>query len=125
MRNFYLLTLIILFARGMTSHATVLYVGPGENYTTIGQAMWDVKDGDTIMVRDGIYDKSIDVRSSITLMAENRHKAIFGDGAGNEGILRIRKGTVIIDGFKFNGIEGGHGIMVWGMISLRLPIAGL
>ena len=114
MRNFFLLTTFILFAGGMTSLATVLYVGPGESYTTIGQAMWDVNDGDTIMVRDGIYDQSIDVRSSITLMAENRHKAIFGDGAGNEGILRIRKGTVIVDGFKFMGIEGLHGIMVMG-----------
>jgi parallel beta-helix repeat protein len=114
MRNFLLLTAFILLAGGMTSHATVLYVGPGETYTTIGQAMGEVNDGDTILVRDGTYDQSIDVRNSITIMAENRHKAIFGDGAGNEGILRIRRSDVIIDGFKFNGIEGVHGIMIMG-----------
>ena len=107
-----MLSAVFLFARGMTSLAAVLYVGPGEAYTTIGQAMWDVEDGDTIMVRDGIYDESIDIRSSIMLLAENRHQAILGDGEGSEGILRIRKSDVTVDGFKFNGIEGGHGIII-------------
>lgn len=114
MRKFIFLSSLILFSGGQTSQATILYVGSGENYTTISQAMWDVKDGDTIMVRDGIYDQSIDVRNAITIMAENRGKAIFGDGAGNEGILRIRRSDVIIDGFKFNGIEEGHGIILMG-----------
>ncbi len=108
----FIFSLILLSAPPVS--ADKFFVGPDETYKTIGAVMFDVSEGDTIIVRDGIYDKTVDVRMSLTLMAEHRHKAILGDGSGPEGVLRVKRGTVIIDGFKFNGVDEYAGIIVSG-----------
>jgi parallel beta-helix repeat protein len=112
MNKLVLLTTISFFLFGTALQAKILYVGPNETYKTINAVMWDVVDNDTIIVRDGNYPRSITIRNhGLTLMAENKHKAVIGNG--EEGVFQIRRNNVTINGFRFNSLDA-PGIVVGG-----------
>ena len=96
------------------SDALIVYVGPSEESKTIANAMWKVSDYDTIIVRDGVYPESIIIRSPLTLMSENRHGAVIGNGQGDKGNFQIRDGPVTIEGFLFDSLPNRPAIIVGG-----------
>jgi len=86
-----------------TASATILYVGPNETYDNIKWALSQANDGDTIIVKDGVYLQDIKVDKSVVLMSENRHGAVIGDSSevvARISISRASVDSVVIDGFK-------------------------
>ena len=65
MHRYSLIIPLLFLITGTALFATVVYVGPAETYPTISAAMYNVTDGDTIIVRDGVYPKNIIVRNTI------------------------------------------------------------
>ncbi len=104
--------------------ATILYVGPNETYDNIMWALGQAAEGDTIIVKDGVYVQDIKVRESVVLMAENRHGAVIGDGSDTRALISIRQAPVdgaVIDGFKFAAGDY-NGIFVGDMDAENAPI---
>ena len=72
---------ILLFLIHFTNvNADTLYVGPGETYTTISDAVTASVAGDTIIVKDGTYNEIVTVDKSLIIYAENQHQAILATG---------------------------------------------
>lgn len=92
--------------------ARVRVVGPGEEYTAIKWAYNQSDEGDTILVKDGFYRENLIIDRSVTLLSENRHGAVIGEGEGTKGIIRIMEESVVIDGFLINTNPLIHGIVV-------------
>lgn len=84
--------------------AATLIVGDGESYTTIQSAINAANNGDTIIVKDGVYDgNTIEVQKSVTLKSENGKT----DTTLNYG-FSIRANEVTVDGFNIKtGISIG------------------
>ena len=93
--------------------SAAVYVGPGETYTTIQAGIDAAADGDTVIVRDGVYtgdgNRDIDFGGkAITVMSENGAENCIIDRAGfvfqnGEGALST------VDGFTITG-SGWFGI---------------
>jgi parallel beta-helix repeat protein len=94
------------------SGANVRYVGPSEAYSSIKWAYNESLEGDTIIVRDGTYAENLIIEKSITFLSENLHGAVIGTGDGSKGFIRIRNGSVTVDGFMFNPNNASNGIVV-------------
>ena len=110
--SFPVLMLLLFFSpstaeiNGFLLAGNTIYVGPNETYKKIQDALDAAAEGDTIVVRNGTYDESIQIAKSITLRAENKHQAIIGDGSGSEGLISIARylsvSGIIVEGFKLN-----------------------
>ena len=99
----HLIILMILFFVPQTG-AKIIYVGPSEAYDNIMWGLSVADPGDTVMVRDGTYVQDIKIREGVVLMAENKHKAVLGDGSDTRALISIRQEPLdgaVIDGFKF------------------------
>lgn len=103
---------ILMSLQPALSSAEVRYVGPSESYTSIKWAYNESSEGDTIIVRDGTYAENLVIEKSMTFLSENIHGAVIGTGDGSKGFIRIRKGSVIIDGFLINPNNSSNGIVV-------------
>ena len=77
------LLLCSLFLSPLSLHASVLPVGKGLDYSTIGAALTEAKDGDVIEVRGGNYQESLNIGKSITLRGMNHP------------VIKIEKGRII------------------------------
>jgi len=83
-----------------TNRDDTLYVGgsgPG-NYTTIQSAITASNDGDTVYVYSGVYNETLTVSKSITLMGEDRNTTII-DGKKQDSVVKITQDGVIVRGF--------------------------
>jgi nitrous oxidase accessory protein len=93
------------------SRGTWLYVGgsgPG-NYSTIGEALENASNGDTIFVYHGIYG-SVTIRKSISLIGENKATTILNGTVGSR-LIFIKADNVIIKDFTIQHmVMGGTGI---------------
>lgn len=93
---------------------------------SIQAAINSAANGDTIVVPDGRYTETVTVNKSVTLRAENQHKAILDGGYGpftptagikskfphpakSEDVVRVSAANVTIDGVQVIG-SSGHGI---------------
>ena len=83
---FVVLLAMLIFVNIGCASASVIYVP--DDYVKIQWAVDNADTGDTIIVRDGTYPNNIIVRNSLTIMAENKHQAIIGDG--QQGYFSIR-----------------------------------
>ncbi|MBN1280364.1 MAG: hypothetical protein JXA00_01810 [Candidatus Thermoplasmatota archaeon] len=89
-----------------------LYVGgsgPG-NYTKIQDAIDNANDGDIIFVYQGIYNGSITISKSITLLGEARDQTII-NGVGSWKICSIYANDVTIKYFTIK--NGSYGIWLF------------
>lgn len=87
--------------------ATTYHVSKTSNYKSIQQTIDLSKDGDTILVKTGIYkEKNLVVNKEITLKGIN-HPTL--DGEGKYEIISVRANHVTIDGFKI--INSGIGTL--------------
>jgi nitrous oxidase accessory protein NosD len=95
-----------------TSRGNWLYVGgsgPG-NYTRIQDAIDNANDGDIIFVYQGIYNGSITISKSITLLGEARDQTII-NGVGSWKICSIYANNVTIKYFTIK--NGSYGIWLF------------
>ncbi|HUW30515.1 MAG TPA: dockerin type I domain-containing protein [Planctomycetota bacterium] len=111
------------------AHAATLYVGPGETYATIQAGINAAANGNTVIVRDGIYsgigNHDIDFKGkAVHLRSENgpRHCTVDAEGKASapnrcfvfksgEGRGSILNGFTIKNGFA---LGNGGGIYCWG-----------
>jgi len=92
-----------------------LYVGgdgPG-NYTTIGEAIDDADNGDTVFVYNGIYYEHLKVKKSINLIGENKVTTIV-DGSSYGYVIDITADNVSVEGFTIT--NSGSGVNTGGII---------
>jgi len=68
------------------------------DYPTIQEAINNANPGDIIFVSKGIYDESIVINKSITLIGEDRENTII-DGKATGNVISIRASSVNINGF--------------------------
>lgn len=86
----------------------IFYVGGGSNFTRIQDAIDAASDGDTIIVRPGIYIESVYIDKSIKLIGSGSGRTII-DGLGNISfVVRIMADDVTIRGFTIrNAFKSG------------------
>ena len=91
------LSFFILFLSIITVYGNTIYVP--DNHPTIQKAIDTAKDGDTIIVRDGIYYENLIINKSITLKSENGPKNCIIDGNNSGSVVVINVDGVTIEGF--------------------------
>jgi parallel beta-helix repeat protein len=92
----------------LDSHGHILYVGgtgPG-NYTRIQDAIDNASDDDTVYVYSGFYPETLAIRTSITLMGENRSTTII-DGVERASVVTITASNVNLRGFTIQDAKPG------------------
>ena len=92
------------------ANAKTIYVGPGEEYTSIQDAIDNATDGDTIIVRDGIYYENIKVtKERLTIKSENgSDNCIIDGGDRNRGnVITLKADGITIEGFTIRN-SGWH-----------------
>lgn len=101
--------LIILFPFFM--FAATLYVGAGQTYITISDAVTAAVEGDTVLVHDGTYTENVDINISLTLISQNGYETTFITTPINwEDIVDINADNVIMDGFSLYGATHNYGV---------------
>lgn len=100
-RMFIALTLVVLLS--LTVSAKILYVP--DNYTTIQSAVNHAVSGDTIVVRDGVYDENVVIaKSNVTLESENGSaKCTIRARNPFKNCITIEAGGVKVVGFTITG----------------------
>ena len=90
---------------GVVSAANILYVGPGETYTTIQSAVDVAKPFDIVIVRDGNYTENIDVTvDNVTILSENgSDNCIVNTSDSNDHVFNVTANYVNISGFTVQG----------------------
>lgn len=93
-------------------HAATLRVGPGEAYTSIGQAARAARSGDVVEVLAGEYRRDVAVwtQHNLLVRAVGGRVRLLADGAHAEGkgIWVVRGGDIRIEGFDFQGARVPH-----------------
>ena len=101
----------LVLTTGVVSAADILFVGPGENYTSIQSALNVSNPFDTIIVRDGIYTENIDVDvDNVTIRSENGSASCFVNALDqNDSVFYIITDWVNISGFTVqNATDWGN-----------------
>jgi nitrous oxidase accessory protein len=109
------ITLFYMAAVPMSAIAADVYVDDNGNDTTgdgtsiipwktIGYAVSQASDGDTIILRDGTYTENIEIDKQLTIRSENGAiLAIVTAADPNENVLFITADKVTIDGLTISG----------------------
>ncbi|HDD36012.1 MAG TPA: hypothetical protein ENF50_00895, partial [Archaeoglobus veneficus] len=95
------LSIILVFAILLciiNVQAATIYVP--DNYKSIQQAIDNANDGDTIIVRDGIYYENVKIDKSVTLKSENGSANCIIDGSKEGNVVTIKADKVVIEGFS-------------------------
>lgn len=83
---------------------SVLEVGPGRAFTTIGAALARCAPGDTVTVRPGRYSENLRIRGDIRLEAENAEGPVeLAAAAGS--VLVVDADSVQLRGFRLTGTD--------------------
>jgi len=86
---------------GEKTRATTYYVGAGEIYTTINSALDATSEGDTIIVRPGLYDEKVVLTKQISLIGSGSNNTrITGADTGSQ--IRIEADGCRIIGFNLS-----------------------
>lgn len=100
------LTLLLLCGNSWALAKSV-YVGKGQEFTTLTSALNVCVDGDTVIVAKGIYKEgNVVINKAIVLLGENMPTL---DGEKTHEILSIRSSNVIVKGFRIQ--NSGEGTM--------------
>ena len=88
-----------------------------DDYLTIGWAIGNSSEGDTIFVKKGTYYEHVTINKSISLVGENRITTII-DGGGVGNVTEVRVGNVAIEGFtiKDSGTKWPNGGITLGNV---------
>ena len=116
-----LLSFILLFTvftippqtRIRITNAEILYVGSGQNYSAIQDAINNASSGDIIFIFNGVYYETINItKNDITLEGENKENTII-DGTSssieNSTVLIDKQSNITIKNFKIRN-SNKHGI---------------
>ncbi|MHA1581427.1 MAG: right-handed parallel beta-helix repeat-containing protein [Candidatus Baldrarchaeia archaeon] len=84
-----------------------------DDFNTIEEAVKAASDGDTIVVRDGVYFENIDVLKSVKIISENgpNSTVILADVV-NDNVFDIFSDNVTIFGFTIKGADVAAGIFL-------------
>jgi parallel beta-helix repeat protein len=109
---FSIAAIVAIGALALTSgvvSAEDIFVGPGENYTTIQSAVDVASPFDTIIVRDDTYTENVDVNvNNVTIRSENGSANCFVNASDqNDHVFDVTADNVTITGFKITGATGG------------------
>ena len=103
-RLYFLFFLGVLFCfNAQAAIADTLYVGIGETYTTIQAAVNDASTGDTIIVRDGVYNENLIVNKQVTVKSENGYSSTTVNGSRYNHVFDVSADFVRIEGFTIYG----------------------
>ncbi len=106
----------------LTTRGNILYVGPGQTYSYIQDAIDAASYGDTVFVYYGIYNETIKVKEGIKLIGETPNRPVL-DG---KNIPEIRYGRVPINASSnvliegFNITNGYYGITAHQCVNLTI-----
>lgn len=89
------------------------------DYPTIQEAINAANSGDTIFVYTGIYNESLVVNKTVTLLGENRDFTIINSSENND-VLQIAATDVYIKGFTLQGTGNSSGVYVGGPFTFTL-----
>lgn len=104
MHKQYVFIIALLFFVTVVFPTTSITI-PSANCNSISKAIIQVKSGDTIWVKDGIYKEQVRLSSGITLISLSLFKSVI-DGAGNEhGVVMGNKST--LSGFEIKNAQIG------------------
>lgn len=79
-----------------------------DDYLTIGDAVGDASEGDTIFVKKGIYNENLLIEKSISLVGEDAENTII-EGNHARPVIVVRHDDVTIASFTVrNGVAGGQ-----------------
>jgi len=95
------LFLITLFLGVLSVYGDTIYVR--DNYSKIQEAINAAKDGDVIIVRDGVYYENLVINKSIILKSENGPENCTIDGNNSGDVIVINADGVTIEGFTVRG----------------------
>lgn len=87
-------------------HGTILYVGgsgPG-NYTTIQEAINVSSQGDTVFVYGGFYSENVLLKTSVSLVGEDKNTTII-DGGGYGTVVTISADSTLLKGFTVQNAQ--------------------
>ena len=90
-----------------SSRGNTLYVGPGQTYSKIQDAIDNASSGDTIRVWSGIYRENIVVDKTLTITGNGSGKSII-DGEFNGIVMLIKGDYCNISGFSIKSIIFKH-----------------
>ena len=101
--------IIILLIIVIPASADTIYVDDsgGSNYTTIGDAVDNANDSDTIIIRDGAYTESVVVNKRLTINSENGSSAVTVTADSDEHTFSITSDYVNISELTITGATGG------------------
>ena len=98
---------LILTAFAGVSSAKTIYVP--DNYLTIQSAVNAASPGDTIIVRDGLYNEHVIVNKQLTIKSERGYANCVVNGEGSD-VFALYADGIRIEGFTITG--GRHGIFI-------------
>lgn len=84
--------------------AATLTVGPGQAYTSIGEAIAAAAPGDTVMIQAGLYREHLVVDRALTLVGE---AGAVIDGGGEGDVITLAADGVTLQGLTIRG-SGQH-----------------
>ena len=102
-----LAVLLIAISSFGCAQASTIYV-PAD-YAKIQWAVDNASDGDTIVVRDGIYYESVTVSKHLTIKSENGSENCIVNGGGSD-VFTLKADGIRIEGFTITG--GLNGIYI-------------
>ena len=106
MRFFVILILMLIIC---TASAKTIYVP--DDYSTIQQAVNAAKDGDTIIVRDGVYVENVVVGKQLTIKSENGFdNCVVKAKNPDKDVFNVEADYVTIEGFTVMGANNFSGI---------------
>jgi parallel beta-helix repeat protein len=95
-----------VYATTTPSTSNIIYVP--DDYSTIQQAVNAANSGDTIIVRDGIYNENIDVNKRLRIRSENGSANCIVQAANlNDHVFEVKANYVNIIGLTAKGAEAG------------------
>lgn len=103
---FVLAGVLLLTTVGVAGEGQYLNVGPGQEYETIQSAVYDARQGDTILVYPGFYEESVLVTTDhLEIIAESDGVTVFSPNGGTAAFT-VYANHVTIRGFnELTGIQ--------------------
>ena len=93
--------ILVLFS---AAYSATLYVGAGQSYTTIQDAVNAASAGDVIIVKDGTYTENVNVNKQLTIQSENGYNTtIVVAVSPSDHVFEVTADYVTIEGFTTYG----------------------
>ena len=103
--------LLFLLTFAQAALSATIYVGPSETFTTIQAAIDDAgtNNGDTLIVRDGVYTENVDVNKELTIQSQDwvdngqNDSATVAGAVVTDHVFEVTASHVTIEGFSIYG----------------------